>query len=117
MTIRVNAPAFTPEAMLSAPRRSAATPNAEGKLALFTVSTYSFQSHSKTSEIKVLDIATGKSSTLSNDLNDSEPTWLGWKNEVVWLRGGEKGTTKLMLGDADDLQKKYEGPNFWLSYS
>ncbi|PQE27168.1 prolyl oligopeptidase protein [Rutstroemia sp. NJR-2017a WRK4] len=106
MTIRVNASAFTPEAMLSAPRRSAATPNAEGKLALFTVSTYSFQSHSKTSEIKVLDIATGKSSTLSSDLNDSEPTWLGWKNEVLWLRGGEKGTTKLMVGDADDLQKK-----------
>jgi hypothetical protein len=97
MTIRANK--FTPEVLLSAPRRSAATPNNNGTLALFTVSTYSFQTHSKSAEIRILDIKTGQSALLSNDLNASEPTWLD-NCSIVWLQGGEKGTTKLLLGDA-----------------
>ncbi|KIN04004.1 hypothetical protein OIDMADRAFT_194096 [Oidiodendron maius Zn] len=74
MTVR--AKKFTPEVLLSAPRRSLATPNPAGTLALFTVSTYSFQFHSKTSEIRVLDIKTGQSKLLSSDGTASEPTWL-----------------------------------------
>lgn len=111
MTIRVNPPTFTPEVLISAPRRSTATPNADGKLALYTVSTYSFQSHSKNSKINILDIATGKSYTLSDDVKDSEPVWLGWKNNVVWLRSGEKGVTHLMLADSDNLEEKYIWPH------
>ncbi|CAD6448003.1 fc7730d7-6170-4a77-9a98-5bf3c862f76c [Sclerotinia trifoliorum] len=106
MTIRVNSSIFTPEVLISTPRRSSATPNADGKLALYTVSTYSFQSHSKSSRINVLDIGTGESSTLSDDASDSEPVWLGWKNEVLWLRSGEKGSTHLVLADADNPGKK-----------
>ena len=100
MTVRANK--FTPEVLLSAPRRSAANQiNVDGTLALYSTSTYSFQSHSKTSELRILDIRTGASTLLSDDLNASEPTWLGWNNEVVWLKGGEKGTTHLILGNAD----------------
>lgn len=106
MTIR--AKKFTPEVLLSAPRRSAAAPNPDGTLALYTVSTYSFQSHSKTSEIRVLDIETGQSKVLSSDLNASEPTWLLEQNLVLWLKGGEKGTTSLVLADAENLQNKPE---------
>lgn len=106
MTIRVNSSTFTPEVLISAPRRSAATPNADGTLALYTVSTYSFQTNSKSAKINVLDIGTGESSTLSDDLSDSEPVWLGWENEVVWLRSGENGATHLVLADAKDLEKK-----------
>lgn len=106
MTVR--AKKFTPEVLLSAPRRSAAVPNAEGTLALFTVSTYSFDSHSKTSEIRVLDIKNGQSKVLANDLAASEPTWLGEKNLVLWLKGGEKGTTNLVLGDAENVENKPE---------
>ncbi|APA07145.1 hypothetical protein sscle_02g019150 [Sclerotinia sclerotiorum 1980 UF-70] len=106
MTIRVSSSIFTPEVLISAPRRSPATPNADGKLALYTVSTYSFQFHSKSSRINVLDIATGESSTLSHDTSDSEPVWLGWKNEVLWLRSGEEGATHLVLADADNPDKK-----------
>jgi hypothetical protein len=97
MTIRANK--FTPEVLLSAPRRSAATPNSNGTLALFTVSTYSFHSHSKSAEVRILDVKTGQSTLLSNDLNASEPTWLD-NSLIVWLQSGEKGTTKLLLGDA-----------------
>lgn len=104
MTVRANK--FTPEVLLSAPRRSSAIPNGDGTLALFTVSTYSFQSHSKTGEIRVLDIKTGQSNLLSNELDASEPTWLGDKNLVLWLKGGEKGTTNLVLADADNLDNK-----------
>ncbi|KAB8302910.1 hypothetical protein EYC80_006233 [Monilinia laxa] len=106
MTIRVNSSTFTPEVLISAPRRSAATPNADGTLALYTVSTYSFQTNSKSAKINVLNIGTRESSTLSDDLSDSEPAWLGWGNEVVWLRSGENGATHLVLADAKDLEKK-----------
>jgi hypothetical protein len=92
--------------LLSAPRRSAAIPNAAGTLALFTVSTYSFQSHSKTSEIRVLDIKTGQTTLLTSDVSASEPTWLGEKNLVLWLKGGEKGTTSLVMADAENLDNK-----------
>jgi len=104
MTIR--AKKFTPEVLLSAPRRSAAVPNADGTLALFTVSTYSFQSHTKSAEIRILDIQNGQTKLLSSDSNASEPTWLGDKNLVLWLKGGEKGTTSLILADADNPDNK-----------
>jgi len=108
MVVRANK--FTPEVLLSAPRRSAATPNPAGTLALFTVSTYSFQSHSKTAEIRVLNIKNGQSKVLSDDANASEPTWLDEKNLVLWLKGGEKGTTSLVLADAENLENKYVFP-------
>jgi hypothetical protein len=91
---------------LSAPRRSAAIPNAAGTLALFTVSTYSFESHSKTSEIRVLDIKTRQTTLLTSDVSASEPTWLGEKNLVLWLKGGEKGTTSLLMADAENSDNK-----------
>lgn len=105
MTVRANR--FTPEVLLAAPRRGAAIPSPDGTLALFTVSTYSFHSHSKTSEIRVLDIKTGQSKVLSSDLNASEPTWLQESNLVLWLKGGEKGTTSIVLADAENLDNKY----------
>jgi hypothetical protein len=104
MTIRVHK--FTPEVLLSAPRRSAAIPNPDGTLAIYTVSTYSFDSHSKTSEIRVLDIKTSQSKVLSSDTGASEPTWLLEKNLVLWLKGGEKGSTHLVLADAENLENK-----------
>jgi hypothetical protein len=73
---------------------------------LFTLSTYSFSTHSKSAEIRVLDIKTGQSKLLSGDLNASEPTWAGEKNLVLWLKGGEKGTTSLVLADAENLENK-----------
>ncbi len=86
--------------LLSAPRRSAAVPSADGKYALFSQSSYSFESHSKTSEIRVLDIATGETRLLSNDGAASEPKWLGDGHEVVWLKEGENGymDTRSLIG-------------------
>lgn len=98
---------FTPEVLLSAPRRSSASPNSAGTLAVFTVSTYSFESHKKTSEIKVLDISSGTQSLITNAEGTSEPNWLGSGNELLWLKSGEKGHTQLIVGSANEVGKSY----------
>lgn len=97
---------FTPEVLLSAPRRSTATPNAAGTLALFSVSSYSFETHKKSSELRVLDVKTGQTHLLSNDAGANEPTWVGVDNLALWLKGGEKGTTELYLANVDRLELK-----------
>jgi hypothetical protein len=112
MTIRANK--FTPEVLLSAPRRSAATPNSAGTLALFSVSTYSFQSHSRISEIRILDIGNGQSTILTSDSNVSEATWLH-DNVLVWLQGEEKGMTKLVLVDATVPEKRYSSSSYYIA--
>lgn len=93
--------------MLQAPRRSPATPSADGKLAIFTQSTYSFDSHSKTNEIGVLDITNGQTLIISKDSKASEPKWLGSDYEVVWLREGDNGNTSLVIADASQPGKTY----------
>ena len=94
--------------LLSAPRRSAAVPNpVDGKLALYTVSTYSFESHKKNSEIRALDIGNGQSTLITNEEKTSEPSWLGDGNKVVWLKEGEKGVTHLIIGDVDKAGETY----------
>ena len=98
---------FTPEVLLSAPRRSSASPNSAGTLAVFTVSTYSFESHQKTSEIKVLDISSGTQSLITNAEGTSEPSWLGGENELLWLKSVEKGHTQFVIGRVDEVGKSY----------
>ncbi|KAI0022161.1 prolyl oligopeptidase [Xylariomycetidae sp. FL0641] len=94
---------FTPEVMLSAPRRSAAVPNSTGKLALFTVSEYSFESHAKSYAIKVLDIASGSSTVLYENPSYTEPTWIS-ENEFIFIdnAGPKNGNAacSLMVADA-----------------
>lgn len=63
------------------------------------MSTYSFESHKKTAQIKLLDIANGHSTVLVEDLSASEPTWL--EDDVfLYLKGGDKGTTKIIVDSA-----------------
>ncbi|KAI6093825.1 dipeptidyl peptidase [Hypoxylon rubiginosum] len=94
----VMATKFTPEVLLSAPRRSAAVPNPAGTLALFTVSQYSFETHSKDYAIKVLDIKSRHSTQLFDDPAYTEPTWVS-ETEFVFLKNGDS-TTSLMAADA-----------------
>lgn len=100
--------------LLSAPRRSPAVPNADGTLALYTVSTYSFESHSKTSEIRAIDITNGRSTLITNNENASDPHWLGQDDELLWLKSGEKDDkgsnktrTDIVIGDATSIGKSY----------
>ncbi len=63
------------------------------------VSTYSFREHSKTSQIRVLDIEVSESALLYEDSSYSEPVWVG-EDDFFFLKSGDKGTTSLLLGQA-----------------
>ncbi|KAK1999173.1 prolyl oligopeptidase [Colletotrichum falcatum] len=94
----IQASRFTPEVLLSAPRRSPGIPNPAGTKVLYTVSTYSFDSHSKTSQIRVLDVESGHSTLLYEEASYSDATWIS-DREILLLRSGDKGATSLLLGD------------------
>ena len=92
--------------MLSAPRRSPLQPNVDGTLGLYTVSTYSFESHTKTKEIRLFDLQTKRSTLLTNAEKTSEPHWL--ESEILYLKvGEEKGTTELLVASVDGTTKTY----------
>ncbi|GAB7354746.1 hypothetical protein MBLNU459_g5156t1 [Dothideomycetes sp. NU459] len=97
MTVRANM--FTPEVLLSAPRRSAGVPNPDGSAVLYTTSTYSFDSHSKTTELRWLDVKTKESTLVTDEGGVSEPVWLPGDNDsFVCLKSGDKGSTDIVVG-------------------
>ncbi|KAJ5591808.1 uncharacterized protein N7459_002177 [Penicillium hispanicum] len=98
---------FTPEVLLGAPRRSSAVPNAAGTLAVYTQTSYSFESHSKTNEIRVIEIESGRSALITNDPGASNPQWLGNTDQLVWLKTKSNGNTGFIIGDAREVDKTY----------
>ncbi|EHA28313.1 hypothetical protein ASPNIDRAFT_212641 [Aspergillus niger ATCC 1015] len=89
---------FTPELLITAPRPSAAVPNDEGKVALYTVSTYDLDTHADFSEAKLLNLETGESTRYTNDPKESSFCWLSGTS-LLWQREG-KNNTELWIGDA-----------------
>ena len=84
--------------LLGAPRRGIAIPCSDGSLVLYTVSTYSFGSHSQASEIRTYDINTGESILVTDDPKAEEPNWLGNGKQILWLQKNGSGTD-LMVRD------------------
>ncbi|KAI8316222.1 Dipeptidyl-peptidase 5 [Colletotrichum sp. SAR11_59] len=105
LMMTIQASKFTPEVLLSAPRRSPGVPNPSGSKVLYTVSTYSFESHSKTAQTRVLDVQSGHSTLLYEDQSYNDATWIS-DQEIVLLRSGEKGTTSLVLGNITEPVKE-----------
>ncbi|RAK98726.1 alpha/beta hydrolase family protein [Aspergillus ibericus CBS 121593] len=97
---------FTPEVLVTAPRVSAAVPNDEGKLALYTFSTYDLDTHTDFSEVKLLDLESGKTTRYSNNPKESSFRWLH-KRSLLWQRESEKKSTELWIGDADNTNRPY----------
>ncbi|KAL3426076.1 prolyl oligopeptidase [Phlyctema vagabunda] len=95
-----NGTKFTPEAMLSAPRRGAALPNSEGTLALYTTTTWNFTSHKRSYALSVLDLANGSSWLFSNSSAVSNAQWLGDGTTILWLLSEDDGSTSFLVGDA-----------------
>ncbi|PTD12803.1 putative dipeptidyl-peptidase 5 [Fusarium culmorum] len=85
---------FTPEVLLSAPRRSTGVPNSTGELVLYTISSYSFEKHSGSSQIRVLNIKDDSSHVITEDAHDSSPFWIG-ENEVAFIRTNDNGISSL----------------------
>jgi hypothetical protein len=95
MTIKANS--FTPEVLLSAPRRGAGAPNADGTAVLFTVSTYSFAEKKTTSELRLLDLKSNQSTQLL--ASSAEAKWLDEKTIIAFV-SADKGTTDVVVGEA-----------------
>lgn len=93
--------------LLGAPRRSSAFPNAAGTLAVYTQTSYSFESHSKTNEIRVIDIKSGKSALITNDAGASNPQWVDDSDQLVWLKAKGNGNTSFVIGDARQADNTY----------
>lgn len=98
---------FTPEVLLSAPRRSAGVPNPAGTLVLYTESTYSFQTHKKTIELRVLQVHTGDSHQLAKDDEISDLNWLN-DDEFACLQAEKDGTTSLYVASVSKCLQKVE---------
>ncbi|MCJ1248114.1 hypothetical protein MMC30_005329 [Trapelia coarctata] len=102
MTISRNK--FTPEVLITAPRRSPGAPSQTGSHALYTVSKYSLESHSETKEIRVLCLATGQDTLFSDDQRNKDPNWL-IDTQVLWLREADGASTELWIGTAGEVDK------------
>lgn len=74
-------------------------PNDNGTLALYTVSSYSFEAHSQTNEIKILDIKTQQSILFSDDPKIQQVVWLHGI-QLLWLRNVDGGKTEFWTGFA-----------------
>ncbi|KAI5292862.1 hypothetical protein KEM52_006014 [Ascosphaera acerosa] len=83
--------------LLSAPSVSAGIPNEDGTLIAYTEATYSFELHSASKELYVLDIASGDRSAVASDVADFQ--WLEG-TRLLWLKTEGDGTTAFVVGDA-----------------
>lgn len=104
MTIRASK--FTPQAMLSAPRRQAGVPNSDGSQVLYQISNYSFETQEESGAIKLLDVETKETKTVTDDKEVSNPTWVT-DNFVAFLRGRDDGQTDLLFGSIKDALEQY----------
>ncbi|KAI9038621.1 dipeptidyl peptidase DppV [Aspergillus affinis] len=104
--------ALTPEQLLSAPRRSEAIPNPSGKLAVFSTSQYSFDTHKGSSSWSLLDLKSGDTKPLTNDSNVSEILWLGTDDSTVLYVNGTNaevpGGVELWVSKISDFTKGYK---------
>jgi len=81
--------------------------------ALFTTTTYSFDSHSRSKAFSLLDIKTGKVSIALNDTSASEVVWLG--DSIAYLKGSTDvaGGTDLWVSSSD----KYGNTRYFVVHS
>lgn len=100
MTVRASH--FTPEVLLSAPRRSSGIPNRDGSKILYSVSEYSFGTHSKESEVRVLDVATQESILITTSAAAGFD-WLG-NDEVLVLTSWERNCTNVKIGSITNFE-------------
>ncbi|KAI1280006.1 prolyl oligopeptidase [Xylaria sp. FL0933] len=92
---------FTPEILISAPRRGPATPNDDGTLALYTESVHQIGGKTRKA-FYVLEVATGASRCILRDDQAYEPTWLGdGTNTIIYLKSGGMGVTFLLTINID----------------
>ncbi|KAK0259106.1 hypothetical protein LTS09_006395 [Friedmanniomyces endolithicus] len=93
---------FTPEVLLSAPRRSPGVPNPSGTRVLYSSSAYDFDTHKKTVELRLLDVETDDSHLLAEDEDVSDFNWLD-DEHLVCLQAEKDETTNLRAFDVSKV--------------
>jgi dipeptidyl aminopeptidase/acylaminoacyl peptidase len=88
-------PLFTPDLLLSAPRRSAGTPNPSGTIILFSTTSYSFQEHSQTTKLQALLVQTGETVDITTNQAISHINWLD-DERFACLRSEKDGRTSFL---------------------
>jgi hypothetical protein len=92
---------FTPEAMLSAPRRSAGVINTLGTQILYTSSSYDFASHTKETALTALDTQIGGIVPLARNQDISDMHWLDDAGDnFICLQAKNDGTTDVCMAYA-----------------
>lgn len=81
MTIK--ATRFTPETLISAPSRSAAVPNRDASLQLFSVSRYDFKDQKETTELRWRDEPAGRETIVDGSGKASSPVWLDLEQDTA----------------------------------
>ena len=72
---------------------------------LYSVSTYSFEEHTKKSEIRILDVKSQQTSLVTDDKTASEPVWVDDDN-ILLLKSGDDGVTTVLVGKADNFDNE-----------
>ncbi|RDW75809.1 hypothetical protein BP5796_06630 [Coleophoma crateriformis] len=103
MTIKSNIK-LTPELLITAPRRSPAVPSPDGKYALYTVSTYSLESHTECKEVRIVDLGTDTTTLFSDNDAILAPQWLS-SDKLLWLKKAEGGKTEIWIGTVGSASK------------
>ncbi|KAF8540673.1 dipeptidyl aminopeptidase [Trichophaea hybrida] len=101
---------FTPEKLISAPKRDEAVPNNAGKLALFPTDLYSFETHTKSTQFELLDIATGKTTVLTDDDNVTRMIWVD-DTTVIYINSTNSdipGGYELWIAPVDNFASRYK---------
>ena len=92
--------------LITAPRRSAAVPSPNGSYALYTISTYSLDSHLETKEIRAVELKTGVTSLITDDENNEDPIWFS-STEILWLRQANGSITQVWIGTIGQVENAY----------
>ncbi|KAL7268917.1 Dipeptidyl-peptidase 5 [Rhizina undulata] len=108
---RVASARFTPEDLLSAPRRADAVPNKAGTHAIYYASTYSFESHKPTLTWNILDLKNGETEVLFTGKEITEVAWLGSdENDLIYINTThleKEGKSELWIAAANFPKEGY----------
>lgn len=97
---------LSPETLISAPRRSAAVPNSDGTLVLFTESTHEI-GKGTTTVLRVLTVSSNTSVELTDEEGVHDAHWLpGTRDDIVYLKAGDKGVTQAVVASGSNVSRE-----------
>ncbi|KAI1158353.1 dipeptidyl-peptidase-like protein V precursor [Nemania serpens] len=101
--------ALTIEGMLAAPRRGTANVNPSGKWALFTSTSYDWDSQKSATSWQLLDVSSGKTKEAPFGSDVSEVVWIGdTDTSILYINGtNDKAAGGVTLYTADIGAKKF----------